>query len=490
MSEFSEQALSWLRDLQPEKRAVGRYARTDIGNGNLFADWAELLARYCPDRGIWYVYNGKVWEPDTKGSRTMELCKKLADCLLIYAMGLPDSQAEGSYKSFVMKWQSRRLRETIIKDASSVHPVYAREFDADPCLFNCKNGTLNLDTYEFRPHNPSDMLTRMSGTKYVPGAKCDRWEKFINEVMQGDVFRSIYLQKAFGYGLTGEAEEECFFILYGPTSRNGKGTAMDTYMALAGDYGKNARPDTIAKKDRVNGSAPSEDVARLAGARVVNISEPDKQLTLSAATVKTLTGRDTVTVRFLHENSFEFIPQFKLFINTNYLPRVTDTTIFCSGRVKVIPFQRHFTEKEQDKKLKKKLTSASSLPGILNWCLDGLKLKRERGFDAPPSIQAAIEQYRHDSDKIARFMEDELEEGRDYEARTADVYARYKNWCVDNGCYVEGKVSFRSGLEKVAVLTRKRPKAGGGETNMLLGYRLRPLGSVVAGVADQNTSSI
>ena len=95
--------------------------------------------------------------------------------------------------------------------------------------------------------------------------------------------------------------------------------------------------DTIAQKQNTNSSGPSEDIARLAGARAVNISEPGKQMALSASLVKTLTGNDTITARFLNENSFEYRPQFKLFINTNHLPKVTDVTVFSSGRVKVIP---------------------------------------------------------------------------------------------------------------------------------------------------------
>ena len=90
---------------------------------------------------------------------------------------------------------------------------------------------------------------------------------------------------------------------------------------------------------------------------------------LSAALVKTLTGNDTITARFLHENGFEFQPQFKLFINTNHLPQVTDVTLFSSGRVKLIPFERHFSEQERDTGLKKELAKPASLSGILNCCL-------------------------------------------------------------------------------------------------------------------------
>lgn len=89
--------------------------------------------------------------------------------------------------------------------------------------------------------------------------------------------------------------------------------------------------ETITQKDKANSNAPTEDIARLAGARVVNISEPGKQMVLSASLVKTLTGRDTINARFLNENSFEFVPQFKLFINTNHLPKVTDPLYLIPG---------------------------------------------------------------------------------------------------------------------------------------------------------------
>ena len=130
---------------------------------------------------------------------------------------------------------------------------------------------------------------------YDPNTRCARWEQHILQIMEDDTAKAEYLQKAFGMCLTGENRYECFFILYGPTSRNGKGTTMETIMTMMGDYGKAARPDTITQRQSPNGSGPSEDIARLAGARIVNVSEPDKKMTLSSALVKTLTGNDTVT---------------------------------------------------------------------------------------------------------------------------------------------------------------------------------------------------
>ena len=80
--------------LEPEQNH--RYAQSDIGNGNLFADTYCDTARYVPERKLWYVYSGKVWRPDVGNLRAMELCKQLADELAIYALSLPESPQRDS----------------------------------------------------------------------------------------------------------------------------------------------------------------------------------------------------------------------------------------------------------------------------------------------------------------------------------------------------------------------------------------------------------
>ena len=463
-----------LADLHPDKN--DRYEWSDIGNGNLFADWYKERARYSPERKRWFIYNGKVWEPDAGNLRAMELCKKLADDLTIYALSIPDERQRNEYLDFVRRWQRRNYRETVLKDAASVYPVRLDDFDRDPFLFNCINGTLDLRNGYFRPHSPADMLSKLSGVEYDAEAKCERWERHIEEVMEGSTGKALFLQKAMGYTLTGDTQHECFFVLYGPTSRNGKGVTMETFMKLMGDYGRTAKPDSIAQKQTTNSNGPSEDIARLAGARFVNISEPDKKLVLSSALVKTLTGRDKITARFLNENSFEYYPQFKLFISTNYLPTCTDITLFSSDRVKIIPFEHHFTEAERDTGLKAELSKPENLSGILNWCFEGLRMIEETGFDAPEEVVAATVEYRKNSDKIGRFVDEEMEPEPLAETRTGEIYPRYKAWCERNGFFPENAANFKSSLANIATVTKRRPSGSSRNVNavsLLLGYRFR-----------------
>lgn len=469
--------LSTLDQLKPDTNP--RYRTGDIGNGALFADVFKNRARFGFENKRWYVYDGKRWIKDSNSLAVMELCKQLADALMHYATSLPEDEHSKQYIAEVTKWRSRSKRETILKDAASVHPVMMDEFDSNPYLFNCKNGTLDLKTGEFHPHTPHDMITMLAGVSYNPVALCPRWNQFISEVMQDDAEKALFLQKALGYALTGDTALECFFVLYGATTRNGKGTTMETFKRLMGDYGAAASPQTIAQKKNPDSRAPSEDIARLAGKRFVNLSEPDQAMVLSSATVKTMTGNDTINARFLHEGSFEFVPQFKLFINTNHLPRVTDPTVFSSGRVKVIPFERHFEPDEQDKTLKQKLMQPENLSGVLNWCIEGLRRMQAEGLEAPASVLAATGDYERSNDKIALFFDDRLEADPQGETVMKILYAAYTSWCIQSGFKATNDKKFKGEVErfigKSGEVKRIRPKGYSRDmsaVSTLIGYRL------------------
>ena len=445
-----------------------RYGRDEIGMGNMFADFFKPIARYNSERGIWYVYDGTVWQPDTENLKVAELAKLLADKLYVFALTITEEDARKRFIDRVRKLQLRKHRETMLKDAKSVFPLSMRSFDQDIYLFNCKNGTLDLRTMEFREHRPEDYLTKVSPVNYDPKADCPRWHTFMDEIMQGDKARADYLQKAIGYALTGDTKMECLFILYGPTSRNGKGTTMESILRIMGEYGKNADPTMLQAKFNAQSNGPTEEIARLAGARFVNISEPAKKLTIDAALTKRLTGNDTITARYLHENSFEFRPNFKIFINTNHRPNITDLTLFDSGRIKIIPFDRHFDEKEQDKDLKTTFAKPENMSGILNWMLEGYKMFRSQGLEMPDSVINATDDYRKASDKIAQFCEACLVSKPGAMLRSKSVYNRYKQWSEANGYHAEGIKNFKTEFLKHYVEDRRRPLDGGEKTTVVL----------------------
>ena len=451
-----------------------RYGQGEIGIGYLFADYFKDIARYNEGRGVWFYYDGKTWRPDAEKIRVAEMAKHLANRLLAFATTIPEENTRMRFIERVKKLQQKRHRDTMINDAKSVHPIANERFDSDNYLFNCQNGTLDLRTNEFRPHDSNDYLTMIAGIDYDPSATCPRWESFINEVMCGDAELADFLQQSLGYALTGDTAQECLFILYGATSRNGKGTTMETYLKIMKDYGKTSNPEMLAARfGSSSSSGPSEEVARLNGSRFVNISEPEKKMSFNAALVKRMTGNNMLNARLLHENSFDFKPKFKIFIDTNYRPNITDMTLFESGRIKIIPFKRHFNEEEQDKTLKSFFSKPENLSAIFNWCLEGYHKFQKKQLKKPQAVIDETEDYRKESDRIAQFIDAWLEEGEAYEVRTSAAYKVYSKWCDDNGYRPDNKKGFNTAMQVHFVRKEKRPAEGGEKTTMFLGCRIR-----------------
>lgn len=220
LDDFDE-VLIKICEMQPEQNP--RYRDGDLGYGRLFADVYKGILAYVPERKKWYWYDGKRWIPDEGNLRAMELCKDLADALLKYALQISNEDIRTNFlKSTVQKWQKRAFRETYLKEAQSIYPVYMSEFDTNKYLFNCSNGTLDLSTMEFKEHNPADRITKLTQVVYDPSADSIRFKEFIDEIMSGDADKASYLQKALGYAISGDTRFECMFFLYGETTRNGK----------------------------------------------------------------------------------------------------------------------------------------------------------------------------------------------------------------------------------------------------------------------------
>ena len=459
-----------LWDLQPETNP--RYSWSDLGSGRLFADYFKAMARYVPERKMWYVFSGKCWEADIGGVRIMMLAKYLADDIINYSTQIKDERRRSDYINYCRKWQKLSFRDNVIKEAIGEYPMTMEAFDTDLFAYNCKNGTLHLDTMEFKPHDSEDFITKMADVKYDPKARCERWEQFISEIIPGDPATANFLQRALGYSLSGETQYECMFILWGKLTRNGKGTLCESIMRIMGDYGRSVSPESLAHKPNFMGSSANEDIARLAGIRFANISEPSKSLVLNAAMVKAMTGNDRLPARFLYENTFEFYPRFKMYINANHRPIVNDPTLFTSNRVYNIPFERHFEEDEQDKTLKSAFQKPGNQSGILNWLIEGYKNLKARGLEPSQAVRDAVSEYHHDSDKVGQFIDEVLVPDPNGEARLPAVYNAYQSWCKRSGVRYEGVQNFNQALKTACRVEKKRPRSGGGATPLLLGFNL------------------
>lgn len=320
-------------------------------------------------------------------------------------------------------------------------PVRPDDLDADPWLFNVQNGTIDLHTSTLRPHDRVDLITKLAPVVYDPTAACPTFDAFLARILPSESLRK-FVQRAFGLSMTGDTREDVIFINYGNGS-NGKTTLMQTLQAVFGDYALQTSSETLMVKR--NEGVPN-DVAALKGARLVAASEAEEGKRLAESLIKSLTGGDKISARFMRAEWFEFDPTFKIWLSTNHKPVVRGTDIGIWRRLRLIPFEVTIPDAERDETLPEKLRA--ELPGILNWALAGCRDWLARGLGLPEEVKRATQAYRDEMDVLARFIEDCCVEHKNAFVAAASIYGAYRTWTEDNGERPETQTGFGKRLRE------------------------------------------
>lgn len=443
MDEEQSQVFSTIMSEHPHNNPS--YKWDEMAMAELFAKCYAHNTVYCPEAKQWYSYDGSVWVKDTGGILASEHLKEFTRLMQLYCGEIPE-EYEKEYRKFVSKLGDRRVRDRILKDAQGEARVSITRFDSDPYIINCQNGTYNLKSGEFHFHRAEDYLTMKTACDFpVESMDTDfpRWDRFIDEITCGDKDVAAYLQRALGYSLVGMANEECMFIAYGKTTRNGKGTLLNTIHTILGDYAKTIGVDFICQsRGGRSYSQANPMVCALKGARFLTMSESDDAGKLDEAIIKNYTGGDPISTRQLYGEAFDFTPQFKMWLSCNTLPTVNDKSLFSSDRVKVIEFKRHFGEDERDVKLKEKFLEEKARTAIFLWLLEGYQEYKKVGLMEPKSVRDAVKGYEKRNDRVALFFEDRCVREEGAKVSRSDLYTAYKSWCRSNGINAKSAQKF------------------------------------------------
>lgn len=450
-SEEISKKMFYIKSIHPEtpyqENSTG-YSWDEAGMADLFSECYQNDTRYCPEAKSWYTYDGGRWQKDVGSLLVSSKIKEFVRLMALYCGEIPDEEKRKQYMGFVSKMGDRRFRDRMMKDAADSMTIAAAEFDTHPYLINCKNGTYDLETMTFREHDWKDFLTMQTNFDYtMQEVTCPRWEQFIKEVTQDNKDKADYLQRALGYSILGTGKEECMFILHGKTTRNGKSTMLDAIQHLLGDYSTVAPVELICRNERQkNAEAANPVLARLKGKRMVTMSESDTAGKLDEATIKQYTGGEDITARELYQSAITFKPQFTMWLSCNDLPAVKDKSLFASDRVRVIEFNRHFSDEEQDKGLKDYFETPEAMKGIFTWLVTGYFKYRRFGLKMCDDMKKVIKQYEKDNDLVLQFLEEKCEGTDEGYTKAKTLYDNYKIWCKSNGYYVCSMKKFNAEL--------------------------------------------
>lgn len=176
-------------------------------------------------------------------------------------------------------------------------------------------------------------------------------------------------------------------------------------------------------------------------------SELDEGAAFAESRIKALTGGDTITARFLHQEFFDFAPTHKFWISGNHKPTVKGTDFGIWRRIRLIPFTVRIPEDQKDPNLTAKL--ADELPGILNWAIEGCQRWRRDGLRVPQCVRQATESYRLEEDVIGQFLTDCTGEQAGARTLTTSVYEAYGRWADREGIQERYRLTARRLIKRI-----------------------------------------
>jgi putative DNA primase/helicase len=330
--------------------------------------------------------------------------------------------------------------------------VKLTDFDADPYLFNCANGTIDLKTGKLLDHDPAHLLRKQSPVWFDPEATCPEWDKFMAHATGGDKDYLAMLQRVSGYFLTGSAEEKAFFIFYGPGD-TGKTTWQETHLAMMGDYADVTPLKTILEREA---DASGNELVDLMGVRMAFTSEATERQKLSEGTLKALAGGSgNYRARANYKGYQTFKKTAKIALDTNEIPNYNVYDQQFDNRMIILPFDFPIV-----KKIGRFVEDVLSqeLAGILNWSLQGCHDWMQQGLKPPARCEQKKAEIRDDKDRVKIFLNACCVQDANATIPARKLYETYSYWCFKGGFAAMNETNFGKAMGI-------QPKVTKGENN-------------------------
>ena len=490
---------------------------------------ARLYQRLCHGKVIfikktkhWYYWNDVYWEFDEK-QRYFDLVQLVTKRYLVLTKELKES-IEGltaerkeldtedkkgidreikieSYITFynnmiekararVKKLKKRSRIDNIVYFADkneSLLLVDHELLDHDAWFLGVKNGAVNLRDGKLHKGTRSKYITMTCDTDYLGCSEKHYnkdWTGFINEIYEGDEELIKYVQKMFGYGLIGKVVEHVLVILYGK-GRNGKGTIVETFLALLKDYACTLTPEILLDNGKGKQSnAASPEYVKMEKKRFVFISETKQGAKFDEGNAKRISGGNTYQGREPHNPQERDIrPTHLPVLDTNHLPHMSPTKQFALiERVHIIHHKLSYVQNREPEKPDERKADGDlderllkNKAGILAWLVAGCLMYQKEGIERPKAVRDMGKTYQADECNLEDFNKICVEKtGSSVDfVQGSKLYDHYKTWVQQNEGEDAFKLNAKSfGMEMKNTYEKDRIKG----LNCYLGIRLKSFG--------------
>lgn len=317
--------------------------------------------------------------------------------------------------------------ETFKPDAELIHPKE---------LINLSNGMLNTLSREITPHSKVYYSKIQVPVAYNPDARCPRFLQFLDELFPGDYLTICSLQEFAGYCLLPEVLiHKCLFLIGG--GANGKSVFINTLTKIIGKENVSALElHQLSNKFQLG----------ILKDKLLNVSsEVQTKSPVDSSIFKQVVSGDLVQADKKYKEPFSFRPIAKHIFSMNEPPVITDRTFAMSRRLIIIKFDQTFDGLREDKRLENKLSA--ELPGILNWCLDGLsRVLENEDIGVSKRMVFAKKEFMRAINPILTFVDECCQFGGEKKVLKSKLYIRYTTFCEDSGLRSLSKIKFYSQL--------------------------------------------
>src|SRR6516165_5444284 len=338
-----------------------------------FADRHRDRLLFDHDIGKWFVWTGTRWHCERTClafSWARDLARELAEKAPLKVQLIASKAAfAGNVEKFAR--------------ADRAFAVTSDIWDSDGYLLGTPAGSVDLRTGELREAQPDDFITKATAVAPAETADCPRWMQFLHEATNGDQGLIDFLQQFAGYALTGDIKQHALLFVYGDGG-NGKGVFLNTIANVMADYAVAAAMETFVSSST---DKHPTDLAMLRGARLVYASETEEDRDWAESRIKQMTGGDRIRARFMRQDFFEYLPQFKLLLIGNHQPNLRNIDDAAKRRFNIVPFTHKPATPDPD--LMTKLHA--EWPGILRWLIDGCLAWQRVGLVRPPVVIGATQ---------------------------------------------------------------------------------------------------
>jgi putative DNA primase/helicase len=404
------------------------YTLDEVGNAERLYDLVAGDYHYVFEEREVYCWTGQQWRRDYDSSILREAISMSEEM----ALKAGDSKVLAKWATTSRSQKTLNATVNLLK-CQSGFTISTNDMNQQRHLLNVRNGEINLHSGEFGKHDRGHLITQLFDVVFDPEATCPNFEKFMVEALPSEEMR-CYIQRALGYSLLGDADQRSIFLVHGP-SGTGKSTLLETIRAIMGDYAATAPAGTFRSPGR--DKAPTNDLHQLRGTRFVTTSETAEFSSFDEELLKRISGYDNIRSRALYQEHLEWQPEFTLWIATNHPPKFNSDDDAIWRRVKLIPFTTIFLGEGHVAGYARKVLMPER-SGILNWLLDGLKAFQAHGLGEPQEIASLAKEQRLQSDSVARFIDDRVEDGvlmlrDDTWIRRSELHTMYAEWSRFNG---------------------------------------------------------